>query len=204
RGAANHDGAVRLSALLRTRQRDARATGQVSPGEASRMLGELLRCPAEDDLTAHVAGPRTEVDDVVRGANRFLVVLHDEDGVAEVAQAPQSTDEPLVVPLVQPDARLVEHVDDATELAAELAGEANALGLTAAQRGPRAIEREVVETDVQEKEQPASDLGQRALGDELLARREGNFAEMIVAGAHRHRRNVGHPLAERAHREALG
>ena len=45
--------------------------------------GELARV---DDLAAVLAGSRTDVDDVVRSAHRLLVVLDDDERVAEVAQ----------------------------------------------------------------------------------------------------------------------
>ena len=75
-----------------------------------------------------------------------------------------------VVALVQADAGLVEHVHHARELAAELAREADALRLAAAQRRARAIEREVVEPDVRGRnESRLVDLAERALGDALCA-----------------------------------
>ena len=43
----------------------------------------------EDHAPAVLARARTEIDDVVRGADRLLVVLDDDDGVAEIAQARQ-------------------------------------------------------------------------------------------------------------------
>ena len=96
-------------------------------GRAARRSTLPPRCPA----------PGPEVDDVVGGADRLLVVLDDEHAVAEIAQAPQRLDEAHVVALVQADARLVEHVHHARELAAELAREADALRLAAAQRRAR-------------------------------------------------------------------
>ena len=43
--------------------------------------------PSRDDVAAVLAGARAHVDDVVGRAHRALVVLDDEHGVAEVAQA---------------------------------------------------------------------------------------------------------------------
>ena len=53
-------------------------------------------------MPAEIACPGAEIDDVVRGANRFLVVLDDDDGVAEVAQALEGADQPAVVALGSP------------------------------------------------------------------------------------------------------
>ena len=104
--------------------------------------------PAWTTSPAELAGARSDVHDEVGQANRLLVVLDDDDRVAEVAQALERRDEAAVVALVQADRRLVEHVEHADEVAADLAGQADALGLAARERRRRAAERQVVETHV--------------------------------------------------------
>ena len=87
---------------------------QVLAGER-RGIGARSR-PASPRATtspAVLAGARPEVDDVVGGADRALVVLDHDHGVAEVAQALERVDQLLVVALVQPDRRLVEDVEHA-------------------------------------------------------------------------------------------
>ena len=66
--------------------------------------------------------------------DRVLVVLDDDDRVAEVAEAMQRVEQALVVALVQPDRRLVEDVHDADQAGSDLAREADALGLAAGER----------------------------------------------------------------------
>ena len=44
------------------------------------------RGPERDDLAAVLARPGADVEDPVGGPDRLLVVLDDEDGVAQVAQ----------------------------------------------------------------------------------------------------------------------
>ena len=95
----------------------------------------------------------------------------------EIAQTPERGDESRVVARVEADARLVEHVHDSRELAPELAREADALRLAAAQRRPRPLEREVVETDVEQEAEAAQDLAKRALADRALRRAERKAAE---------------------------
>lgn len=56
---------------------------------------------------------RSDVDDVVGGADYLLVVLHHDDRVAQLLQAAQHADEPLGVARMQPDARFVENVERA-------------------------------------------------------------------------------------------
>ena len=63
------------------------AAGEVLAGEARR-VGERPSASVArgDDLAAPDAGAGAEVDEVVGGAHRVLVVLDDDDGVAHVAQ----------------------------------------------------------------------------------------------------------------------
>ncbi len=132
-------------------------------------LGDPGDRTAVDDLAAVLAGARTDVDHPVALADRLLVVLDDDDRVAEVAQPGQRVDQPPVVALVQPDRRLVEDVQRADEAGADLAGEADALRLPAGERAGRARQREVVEADVEEEPEPGVDLLGDPLGDHPVA-----------------------------------
>src|SRR5205085_10402907 len=98
-------------------------------------------------LAAVLPGTGTQVEQVVGLAHRLLVVLDDDDGVAEVAELLERGEQAAVVTLVQPDGRLVEDVEHADEARADLRGEPDALRLTAGERLGRAVEREVVEAD---------------------------------------------------------
>ena len=121
------------------------------------------------DVAAVLAGAGPDVDHVVGDVDGLLVVLDDQDGVAQVAEAHQRLDQAPVVPLVQPDGRLVEHVQHTDEPAADLAGQPDALGLAAGQRGRRAVQVEVVEADVAQEADAGVDLLEHPLGDEHLA-----------------------------------
>src|SRR3954453_1400161 len=90
------------------RNRDRPATGQVRArgrGLVGQRGGEV---PVVTGLAAVLPGPSPDVDDPVGGMDRLLVVLDDDEGVAEVAQPHERLDEAAVVALVQADRRLVE------------------------------------------------------------------------------------------------
>jgi hypothetical protein len=91
----------------------------------------LLDGAGGDHVAAVLPRPGPEVDEVVGLAHRLLVVLDDDDRVAEVAQLLERGEQPPVVALVQPDARLVEDVEHADEARADLRGEPDALRLAA-------------------------------------------------------------------------
>ena len=132
-------------------------------------LSDALDRAAVHDGAAVLAGARADVDDPVGGADGVLVVLDDEHRVAEVAQADQRLDQAMVVALVQPDRRLVEHVQRADQTGPDLAGEPDALRLTAGEGAGRTGQRQVVETDVEQEAEAGVDLLRHPLGDHLVA-----------------------------------
>ena len=159
------------------RDRDREPPGEVLAGERVRVAHDLLGRPRRDEVPAVLAGAGPEIDDVVRRRDRRLVVLDDQHGVAQVAQPLERAEEPVVVALVQADARLVQHVEHADEARADLGREPDALPLAAGERGRLALQRQVAEADVGEELQPLADLLEHPLGDRLLGRREIDLAK---------------------------
>ena len=104
------------------------------------LRSHLRRRALGDDVAAVLAGARAHVDEPVGAAHHLLVVLDDEHGVAEVAQPLERADQPVVVALVEPDRRLVEDVEHADELRADLRREPEPLRLAARERRRRAVE----------------------------------------------------------------
>jgi hypothetical protein len=64
--------------------------------------GECGGRSAEDHVAAEAPGAGAEVDDVIGGADRLLVVLDDEHRVAEIAQALERAEQALVVARCRP------------------------------------------------------------------------------------------------------
>ena len=145
--------AVALPAL--GRDRDRRLAAQERAGDRARLGEDHLERPVGDDLAAVLARPGPDVDDPVGGPDRLLVVLDDEDRVAQVAQPRQRRDELRVVALVEPDRRLVEDVQHAHQRRPDLGREPDPLRLAARQRDARPIEGQVVEPDVDEEARAA-------------------------------------------------
>jgi len=94
-----------------------------------------------------------------------LASTSDDHRVAEVAQAPERREEPVVVALVQPDARLVEDVEHADEPGADLRRQPDALRLAPGERLGRAVHGQVVEPDVHEEAEPLAHLLEDRGGD---------------------------------------
>ena len=128
-----------------------------------------LAGPCADHAPAVLPGAGAHVDEVVGGAHHLLVVLDDEDGVAEVAQVLERPDQAVVVALVEADRGLVEDVEDADELRADLGREPEPLRLAARERGGGAVELQVADADVVEEGEARADLLQDPGRDVTLA-----------------------------------
>ena len=162
------------------------------------MLEQLLDRARVDDLPAVLAGPRTDVDDPVGRHDRLLVVLDDDQGVAQVLEPDQGLDQALVVALVEADAGLVEHVENTDQARADLGGQPDALGLTTGESGGRPRQREVVEADVEEEPEPLLDLLEHPLGDLAFAVGELELVEELGRLVDRQRADLGDVASARA------
>ena len=145
--------------------------GEILAGERVRVRHDLGGRALGDDLAAMDAGARADVEDVVGGADRVLVVLDHDHRVAEVAQPLQRLEQPRIVALVQADRGLVQHVEHAGQPRADLRGEPDALALAARQRAGGARQREIVEPDIDQELQPLADFLEHAGGDLVLLAR---------------------------------
>jgi hypothetical protein len=107
---------------------------QVGAGDRAWLGEEVVEPTVGDDLAAVLPRPGADVDDPVRGPDRLLVVLDDEDGVAQVSKAGEGRDQLRVVALVETDRRLIEDVQDAHERRPDLGREPDPLSLAARER----------------------------------------------------------------------
>ena len=132
-GAGAVDGdlvAVALAAL--GRDLDRAGAVEVGGGQAALGLEHVGQRALRDHLAAVDPGAGAEIDHVVGAADRILVVLDHDHRVAEVAQALERFDQPVVVALVEADLGFVEHVEHAREARTYLAREADSLRFPAA------------------------------------------------------------------------
>ncbi len=159
------------------------------------MVQQVVDRAGHHDLAAVLAGTGPDVDHPVGGPDGVLVVLDDDQGVAEVAQPDQRLDEPLVVALVEADRRLVEDVEDADQAGTDLGGQPDPLRLAAGQRPGGPVEGEVVEADVEQEVEPLLDLLEHPLADLALAHRQVEGAQVLRGLVDRQRADLGDVLA---------
>ena len=132
-----------------------------------------------DHHAAVLAGAGPDVHDPVGLVDGVLVVFHHDQGVAEVPEPGQRFDQAPVVPLVQPNGRLVEDVEHADEPGADLGGQPDPLGFAAGQGSGGPFQVQVVEADVEEEGQPGLDFLQDLVGDLCLAPGEEKVSEEV-------------------------
>jgi hypothetical protein len=201
---AAHDESLTRARPPALRQLDRELAAQVAAGERGRMRRDLRRRARRHQLAAVQAGAGPQVEHPVGGADGLLVVLDDEHRVAEVAHLREGAQQARVVALVEPDRRLVQHVEHAHQLRADLGGEPDALALATRERCRRAVEREVADADVVEEAQPVTDLLQHLAGDGAIALGELETREDAAQLADRERRQPIDRFAGDGDGERLG
>ena len=71
-------------------------------------------------LPAMHAGRRADIDNIVGCEDGVLVVLDDDDGIADIPQMLQRLQKACIVALMQADRRLVEDIENAGQARANL------------------------------------------------------------------------------------
>ncbi len=153
------------------------------------MIHHLLRSAFSNDAATVDAGTGADVDHVVRQANSIFVMLHDNHRVTDITQVPKGVQQPIVVALMQANRRFVEDIHDAHQTRADLASKANTLGFTARQGIRAAIQRQIVQANVDQELQAFADLLEDFVGDFATAPRELQPTEVVSSIADR---QIGH------------
>ena len=157
-------------------------------------------------MSAVHARRRSHVDQMVGGPDRILIMFHNKNGVAQIAQTPQRDQQPFIVTLMQPDGRFVQYVQHAGEAGADLAGEADALRLPPRQRRRPACQCQIIQSDIDQEPQTVDDFSQDAAGNFLPLRRQlrQHLGEPAQGRPDRLFRCVGDVFAGNADRQRLG
>src|SRR5579883_3488857 len=126
---------------------DVEVARKIAAGERGRVLGDLPGLAGGDQRAAEAAGAGAEVDHVIGALDGFGVVLHDEHGVAHIAQVGEGFEQAAVIARVQADRGFIQDVEHAAQLGADLRGQADALRFAAGKGGGRAVEAQVIQAD---------------------------------------------------------
>ena len=143
----------------------------------------------------------THVDEVVRLAHGVLVVLHHQQGVAQIPQMLHGAQQHVVVPLVKADGRLVQNIQHPHERGADLGGQTDALALPAGQGARLTAEGKVLEPHRLQKMEAGADLFQDLVGDYLLGGGKGKPLHKFQGLGHRLGGKPVDGLAPHRHRQ---
>src|ERR1700730_18329203 len=105
--------------------------------------------------------------------------------------------------MVQANGRFVEHVKNAAQLGSDLRGEADALAFSARERGSRAAERQVAQSDVVQELQAFGDFVHDATGNGQFPARQFDLARGIEGAGNRKTREIGDRHAVHFHSQAF-
>ena len=139
------------------------------PRQRSGVRANVVRRAAGHEVPAVLARAGPQIHYVVRRFDGLPVVFDDDDRVAHVAQAAQRIQKAAVVALVQADARLIEHVQDAHQAGSDLARQPDPLALAPGERARGPVQREVVQPHLFEKLEPLDDFLQNPFRNEVVA-----------------------------------
>ena len=123
---------------------------------------------AVEHAAALLARGRPDVDDPVGMADHVEIVLDDEQRIAGRLQAVERAQQRLGVGRMQPGGRLVEHVDDAEQVGADLRGQPQPLQLARREGRRAAFQRQIAEPEVEQDGEPPAEVLGDPLGDQRL------------------------------------
>src|SRR5262249_47537686 len=103
-------------------------------------------------------GSRADLYQVIGGADRLLVMLHDYHRIAQIAQPPQRLDHLDIVFGMQPDTRFIQDIEHSHQAGTDLRGEADTLRLAAGERAGGTIKVKIVQADAKQQLHPVTDF----------------------------------------------
>ena len=123
-------------------------------------------------------GSRTDIHHVIGSANGVFIVFNNHQRVPKITKTLKGGEQAVIVPLVQTNARFIEHVEHSGETGTDLGRQTDSLRFTTGQGHRRPIEAQIVQTDIQQKAQSHADLAQHEVSDLHLTVREQWFTAL--------------------------
>ncbi len=121
------------------------------PGQGVLGFFDLADRSFRHHLAAVNASAGADIDDMVGAADGFFIMFHHQHGIAQVAQVKQGIEQAAVITLVQANRGFVEDIHHPHQAGADLAGQADALGLTTGESVGTAAQGQVVQAHIHQK-----------------------------------------------------
>ena len=97
----------------------------------------------------------THINDMIGSQHGVFIMFHHDQGVSQVTHLFQGSDQLGVVPLVQPDARLIQDIEHSHQLGTDLGGQTDPLRLPAGQGTGGTVQCEIVQTHIDQETEAA-------------------------------------------------
>ena len=177
---------------------------EILAGNRFRTGDNIVHRAAGHEMAAVRARSGADIDQKIRRAHRVLVVLDDDQRIAQIAQVFQRPQKPVVVALMQADGRLVENIQHAHQRRTDLRRQPDALRLAARKRRRGAGERQVSQSHVAQEVKPRPDLLENLLRDHFLPGRQLQLIKEIAQLHHRQIAQIGNRQPADRYRQHLG
>src|SRR5699024_2130757 len=130
-GPVNGDLSLRVLRAPVLGNRDAFLSVQILAREGIVAGPKLVDRSGNDDLSPVFSGSRTDIHNPVAGSDGVLVMLDDDQGIAQIAETHQCFQEPMIIALVQADRGLVQNVQNTDQSGTDLGSQSDSLCLAA-------------------------------------------------------------------------
>ena len=142
--------------------RHCRSAGQEWSHDRSRVGFKLTRAALGDHRAAAGSCAGAEFDHPVRRVDELPLVLDHQDRVPIARQRANRLAQSLDVAGVQPDRRLIQHVEHPGGAGAHRRGQFDPLALAGRQRRASPVQGQVTETDVEQRREPGVEFGEQS------------------------------------------
>ncbi len=123
-----------LRSISRTalcRNRDEFRPFQILSSQGFRACHDIFRRPLGNNPSPVFSGCRPDIENIIGRPHGIFVVFYDNQGISQVAEMLQGTEQFVIVPLMKADRRFIENIQDADQTRTYLRSQADALGFPA-------------------------------------------------------------------------
>ena len=117
-------------------------------------------------------GSGADIHNMICRTHRIFIMLDYDHGIAQIPQMNQCLQQLVIVLLVQTNTRLIEDISHAHQTGTDLRCQSNTLRFTAGQRCRTSGQTQIIQTNINQKLDSATNFPQQLAADQLLLLRQ--------------------------------